>query len=174
MIGQDDIKKKSARGHLSVAGELILPRNLLELAKESNIAAGLAKKLGEDALWLLADSVYGIEDYDAATLFDDTAGVPIPVQYEELRRIEGLSDEVPGGQVAVFTIDPDMLREIEQYFSHAVYDRPEVAVRLGQAVSLLETYELNPRDLLWYQRGQRPILLRNQRLGIPVDHVDPN
>ncbi len=168
----DDPDKPSLHHHLYVAVAPEMPRTLGEFAGEANIAAGLEKKLGEDALWLLADSVFGYMDEEERTFFDDTAGIPIPVQFGGLRDLsEDVDDTFEGyralsfEQLAVFTVEPDMLREIEQYYSHVIYDYPEVAVRLGQSVSLLETYEFNPRTEAWHTRHQRPYVIPGYGIG---------
>ena len=169
----DDNDKPASR-RLKLASELVLPRTLGELAGESNIGAGLEKKLGEDALWLLADSMYAYMDDGEPIYFDDTHGIPVPVQFSGVRH---LVDEPGGGldryrtlpfeQLAVFATEPRLIRDIEQFYDHAVYDYFEVAVRLGQSATLLELYEINPRVDVeiekWRRYNQHPFLAYSKR-----------
>ena len=169
----DDNDKPASR-RLMLTREFVLPRTLGELAGESNIEAGLEKKLGEDALWLLADSMYAYMDDGGPIYFDDTHGIPVPVQFGGVRHLV----EEPGGgldrystlpfeHLAVFSTEPGLIRDIEQFYDHAVYDYLEVAVRLGQAATLLELYELNPRVDAeieqWRRYNQRPFLAYSKR-----------
>ena len=165
-----DRKPPSSR-HLAVATESQLPRTLIELAGESNVDGGLRKNLGEGALWLFADELYayaGVGDTMYAEHFDDTAGIPIPVRYSGLSELRDDSPEadryhdMPYEQLAAFIVDGPTLRDVEQYFEHAVYDYPEVAIRLGQAAALLELYEFNPRIAEWHRTGRRPLLVRTR------------
>ena len=165
-----DRKSPSSR-RLTVAPELQLPRTLIELAGESNIDGGLRKKLGEDALWLLTDEVYAYADIGDTIYtdhFDDADDIPIPVRYNGLKELHDGSREaesyrgIPYEQLASFTVDGPALRDVEQYFEHAVYDYPEVAIRLGQAAAILELYEFNPRIAEWHRTGRRPLLVRTR------------
>jgi hypothetical protein len=164
-------KKPPSSRRLAAAPKLTLPRTLIELAGESNIAGSLHRKLGEEVLWLLADEMYAYADVGDDVYvehFDDTANTPVPVRFNGLRMMSeyepgtGTYQSMPHEQLATFIVDPRILRDIRQYYEHAVYDYPEVAIRLGQMASLLELYELNPRVLEWYQRRQRPVVIRNR------------
>lgn len=164
----DNRKPPASHHHLFVAMPAELPRTLGEFVGRSNVAAALAKKLGGDALWLLADSVFAYTEDGDVAYYDDTRGIPMPVEYEALRDLGDEATELTGyqmspyDQLAVFSLERDRVREAEQYHDHVIYEYAQVAISLGQEAALLESIELNLRDLAWFERGQRPYLVRSR------------
>lgn len=161
----------SSRRRLTPALPETLPSSLEELAgysdKPGDIGFTLRRRLGMESLWLFAEPLFGypLAGDDIPDLLEDTAGIPVPVQYHGLRRLFAYEDVeiVAREYLAVFTVLEKEVRAIEQYYEHAVYDYPEVAIELGQAATLLELYEFNPRIVEWQRRGIRPYILRDER-----------
>lgn len=158
--------KPLRRRRLSLAQPIELPTSLVELAGDSSIGAGLRRRLGEESLWLFAEPLYAymLAGDDIPDLLEDTARIPVPVRYLDLRRTFTYEEDevIPGQQLGVFTVLGSELRRIEQYYEHVVYDYPEVAISLGQAATLLELYEFNPAQEYGYRK--RPSLLPGRRL----------
>lgn len=142
--------------HLRLVEHSKLPKTLGEYAGTADIDAGLTTKLGSDGMWLFANELYGIERAGdvAAHHLDATRGIPVPVRYRNLRslvavrEINELGEEAqsllpPQEPVAVFTIDRCMKVDGQDTLETgvAITDHAEVAVRLGQAVTLLDYSE---------------------------------
>ena len=152
--------------HLSVAEPSDLPSTLGEYAGTSNIDAGLYEKLGKDMLWLFAKEMYGIvtPGDTVADYLGLTEGIGVPVWYNELRVLTSVEDTdefdrriitfpAPNESVAVFHINQyaENAREEILTSGNAVTDYAEVAVRLGQVVSLLESTEYQPQSPKWWR-----------------------
>ncbi len=157
--------------HLRLAEGPKLPMTLDEYAGSTDVDAELRQKLGNHSFWLAASQMYGIFESgdttgDYLSVMDDTA---VPVSYRGLRtltsievmhridREKGIFPD-PGEPVAVFKVNIPTDLEPEEILSsgHVASYYSEVAVRLGQKVSVLELHEHQSRATK--QRQERPQL----------------
>lgn len=155
------------RGHLRVAEPVDIPHTLGEYAGISNIHSGLQEKLGKACFWLMADEMYGImtrHDTRAEHL-GNSNGIYIPVRYVNLRMLTFVEDidvakremvavPVPNESVAVFSVNQFRTRSNHEdalATGASISDYAEVAVRLGQRVTLLEKDEYDPDSPRWWQ-----------------------
>ncbi|MBC7764098.1 hypothetical protein H7Y29_00100 [Microbacteriaceae bacterium] len=157
---------RSRARHLIIAETTDLPNTLGEYAGISNIDAGLREKLGKECLWLFAAEMYGIVSTGDTTAdyLGLTDGIGVPAWYVGLRELTAIQDTdefdrqtvsfpAPHESVAVFSID-QVTEETEDQLlvsGNMVADYAEVAVRLGQAVTVLEYYEYNPNHPKWWR-----------------------
>jgi hypothetical protein len=162
-IGMGNVMKPKTR-HLKVVEATDASDTLGEYAGNSDIAAGLREKLGSDSLWLFATEMYGIviEGDSRADYMGLTEGMGMPVRYIGLRELTIIDDmdevdrqtvtvPVPHEKVAVFRVDQFNEKGGEQLLTsgNVVAYYSEIAVRLGQAVMLLNYNEHHPGSPRW-------------------------
>lgn len=162
---------RSQTRHLKLAETIGLPSTLGEYAGISNIDAGLREKLGTECLWLFASEMYGIVTTGdtVADYIGLTEGIAVPVWYDGLRELTAIEDTdefdrqtvsfpAPHESVAIFRVD-QFNEEVEDRIlvsGNTVADYAEIAVRLGQIVTLLDHDEYPSRQPKWW--NGRPYL----------------
>lgn len=160
---------------LRIARPTEIPRTLAELADESNIGASLRKKLGDRAYWLVASEVVGVyrpQGLAVGELRIIPPRLPLAVRYSTTRRFHQIEYidmftgevepiETEDEEFAVFELlsRPELQDEEEQdRYAHIVETTDEVAVRLGQAVTLLDREEHDETKLFLPNPNVRPHL----------------